>query len=165
MRLREKRSSRSRLGKPFSVPNVGQILFETEYSSLRESLAHTATECHSKDDEIEMLRRRAERAENLLERSYKGAGAWNTAREAVEERLAELSVDQELTSSTIAKLETERNNWMTSKLQWDEERRELCERIAELERDKEVLEGSPSESHGECLFILLLIVSRVAPVE
>lgn len=35
------------------------------------------------------------------------------------------------------KLEDEKRSWIKSRLQWDEERRELCQRVAELEKEKE----------------------------
>jgi chromosome segregation ATPase len=67
------------------------MLFEAEYSNLKDSLTEpTSSRQQSKDEEMEALRRRAERAESLLEKSYREAGVWNSTRQAVEERLAEL---------------------------------------------------------------------------
>jgi chromosome segregation ATPase len=141
------------------------MLFEAEYSNLKDSLTEpTSSRQQSKDEEMEALRRRAERAESLLEKSYREAGVWNSTRQAVEERLAELrlglhfatpvltfrSSDQEATSSSLADLESEKKTWLLTKLKWDEERRELCQRVAELERDKEELEETtaPEQSGG-----------------
>lgn len=136
------------------------MLFDTEYTNLKDTLTEP-TASQSKDDEIESLRKRAERAEMLLEKSYREAGVWNSTRQAVEERLAQLrlfisstplilcSSDHAATSTSLADLESEKKNWLLSKLKWDEERRELCQRVAELERDKEELEESTApESTG-----------------
>ena len=65
------------------------MLFDTEYTNLKDTLTEPKAS-QSKDDEIESLRKRAERAEMLLEKSYREAGVWNSTRQAVEERLAQL---------------------------------------------------------------------------
>jgi hypothetical protein len=66
------------------------MLFETEYTNLKDSLTEPASTDESQGDEIEALRKRAERAEMLLEKSYREAGVWNSTRHAVEDRLAKL---------------------------------------------------------------------------
>lgn len=52
---------------------------------LRENNRQSASENQSKDEEIQTLRLRLERAESLLEKSYKESGVWNAARDAVED--------------------------------------------------------------------------------